>query len=157
MRIRHLILVFSLVCILWVLFVPATYAFTLDDNIFVNWLDRMTNRGRFSSAVLAAFFAFEVILIPVGLTCLFRFAWDRKLGCCFGPVAGLVVGLWTTTLLITLPYIGVYPNILSAHVGSLLSRGSNQGPAYYLGAFATNVVIWPLVGWLIFRRKRVPT
>lgn len=147
MHIRQLSFVFCLILAFWIFVVPATYIVTLNENIFVNYLDRIG----FSNWLLALFVLYELLLIPISLTQIFRFIWSRHtLGHVFGIVVGISFGLWATTLLLTLPYIGVYPNIPSAIVGTLLSRGSNKDAAFYLSAFVTNMVMWPIVGWLIF-------
>src|SRR6202042_89925 len=117
-------------CILWVLLVPATCAFTADGTVFVSWLERMTQTGG-SSWLLALFVVFEVVLIPIALAWISRLIWrNGDLGKYFCTIVGVALGFWATTLFMTLPYIGVYANIPSALVGSLLSGGSNRGPGY---------------------------
>jgi hypothetical protein len=150
--------VLYIISLAWVIFVPILCGVNNNANTVVYWLDRVLQHHRSSNLILIAFVLVEVILIPVSLVLPLRLFWKQsRLEHLLGPTVGVMYGLWTITLLLTLPYIGSYPNLPGILLGSILSRGTNQGAAYYLGTFCANTAIGSVVGWIIFRGLQRPT
>ena len=144
---RKTLTILSLICVLWVCFVPSLYVVTLGEGIGEDWL--VTSSSRIIGAWLIAHF----LVLPIGLVLGLRWAWPRYPSS-FGVIAGVVVALWCSTVLLAIPYLGIYPNLITAWPGVAISGGSNQGPAYFLPIILTNLLLWPLVASAWHRRWR---
>ena len=153
--VRMALLAMALLAGAWTLFVPLSYALTLDDQIVSRWLEDKTTDGRLAlgPGALIAFAIGQLLFVPsilwTGLVLLRSLIAPMSR---FGALLGVVCGLWLSTTMLALPYIGVYPNILGALVGMVISKHVNAGPAYYLPILLTNLTVFPITGWLIFRR-----
>ena len=75
MRIKSISFILSMWCVLWVLFVPTIYAFTLNEDAIVQWLERTTRGGNGSAIFLSTFVLVEVVLVPIGLAFVLRSIW----------------------------------------------------------------------------------
>lgn len=132
-------------CLVWVIAVPVAYMLTLDDDIATRfWGNSGPSRTGmivFTIYVLAQF-TFIPLCLVLGLLVARPLIRRSDL---YGAICGVVLAFWLSTLMLALPYVGTYPNILGALVGSIMSGGSNMGPSYYMGVILTNIVIWPLI------------
>jgi hypothetical protein len=96
-------------------------------------------------------FAFWLIgALGVGLGVIFLVGLHKKRGSGFGLLLGFAVGVWASLCWIVVRYAGVYPNLPGAICGWL---------AYGVGTWeqeltvhVTNVIMWPVLGWLCFRK-----
>ncbi len=96
-----------------------------------------------------AFLFIQFFLVPFGL--FFGLISLRQLWAAprtFGSLAGLMVGLWANTQLLTVSYCGVYLSLPVLIVTSYFSGGQNTGPLYFLPALASNLLIWTGFGSL---------
>ena len=141
-------------CLVWVIAVPVAYMLTFDDDIATRfWGSGPSRTGLivFTIYVLAQF-TFIPLCLVLGLLVARPLVRRSDL---YGAICGVVLAFWLSTLMLAIPYLGTYPNLLGAIVGSIMSGGINKGPSYYMGVMLTNIIIWPLilaiVGWIIAR------
>lgn len=66
-----------------------------------------------------------------------------------GVMAGGLVALWASACWVTVPYCGAYPNLVGALIGAVVFGTDTWG--WELSVHATNIAVWPLAGWLVFR------
>ncbi len=134
-------------CLVWVIAVPVAYMLTLDDEIATRWFlcnSGLSGTGMIVLAIIyvLAQFIFIPLCLVLGLIVARPLVRRSDL---YGAICGVVLGFWLSTLMLAIPYVGTYPNLLGALVGSIMSGGSNMGPSYYMGVILTNIVIWPLI------------
>ena len=145
---KHCILCFFGICFLWVSFVPSLYLVTLGEGIGEEWLVDLSPRMK--GALLVVHF----LILPVGLASGLRRAWLRFPSRC-GVIAGGLMALWSSTTLLAVPALGVYPNLITVWFGVAISGGSNRGPSYFLPIIVANLLFWPVVVSGLFRRLRI--
>ena len=73
------------------------------------------------------------------------------------PARGVAIGIgfavWASLCDLCVPYLGLYPNLPGALVGSVFTGSGTDGTAIGQACIHTsNLVLWPLTGWLILRR-----
>jgi hypothetical protein len=143
---RFLVYTF-VICLSWTVFVHLIYFLTLNDDPFESWMRYL--EGTSWSYLWVAFLFLQFLLVPFGLffgLISLRQLWPAPRT--FGSLAGLMVGLWANTQLLTVSYCGAYVSLPGIIVGSYFSGGQNTGPLYFLPAFASNLLIWTGVGCL---------
>jgi hypothetical protein len=156
---RVMISTLSVFAIAWLFVVPLAYLVTFDDEVATRWLEGSDPSGmvpKYPRWFLGAYLGVHFVIIPALL------AWTaialRGLTTRFPNGLGLAMGaiwaLWASTVLLAIPYIGVYPNLISALVGAIASGGRNSGPSYFVTAMLVNLVLWTLIGWLLLRPRR---
>lgn len=105
----------------------------------------------------AAYFGFVVVLLfaaPLILIWLViaPLIHERKRGSGYGLVAGFAVAIWASLCELCVPYIGLYPNLSGAALTLLV--GAKAPWVMEFCIHGTNVVLWPLLGWLGFRFRQ---
>ena len=145
---------FSVLCLAIVIGVPLGFIIIFAQNHFrlnpgLDWL-----MGLYRPPLLPYFFV--IFAVPVGLGMDIWRDWNistKKI--IVGLRAGLLLGAWFTTLIITVDYLGFYPNIIGALIGVLISGSQNFGLGFWMSIYLTNLLLWPLVGmalvWLVQR------
>ena len=92
-------------------------------------------------------------LMTVLPLCLFAFlvwAYSRgQKGAWYGLLAGCTVAVWASTCWIVIPYCGGYPNLPGIIIGASLFGVNTWG--WEFSVHVTNVILWPVLGWLAFR------
>lgn len=140
--------------VLWIVVTPTIYLI----NHHPETISQYFSMTKLPSWVFGAWWLASYTLVPWLLVSasvrLFRLGMKPRT---LGIILGVAAALWATTLLLTFGYGGGYANLFSAFLGSVASRGVNDGPAYYVTVLVSNMVFWPIVCWLIvwwISRKR---
>jgi hypothetical protein len=103
-----------------------------------------------------AFAAAVMLVVPVGL------AWlvlaplvGGTRGPWYGLALGFAVAVWASLCDLCVPYAGLYPNLPGA-ILALAVAGSGADATWVgqLCIHATNLILWPSLGWLVFRLRR---
>jgi hypothetical protein len=63
----------------------------------------------------------------------------------FGIGGGLIIALWSTSLFVTLPYLGLYPNLIGLTICRLVFGDSCSDIYCAIPIIATNVILWPCI------------
>jgi hypothetical protein len=145
---------FGYLCLAWVCFVHGLYFVTLEDDPFERWIAPLRGTPAVYPAVDLLMLQFPVTLLGMALLAVHLRPRVASLSR-FGLLAGGLFALWCNTQFLAIPYGGGYPSIPGAMLGFVLTGGNNQGPLYCLTVLVTNVVLWPVVGWLIGRSLSV--
>ena len=69
-----------------------------------------------------------------------------------GFLAGLILGLWSLSCAIVIPYLGLYPVAWSAFIHAFFFGWTNHGLSFWVTLYVLNLVGCPLTGMLFFRR-----
>lgn len=152
--------VFAALCAVWVWAVPVYYVVTLDQAPVGRYARALVDTiqhvvpGPLGSSI---FLLTQFVVIPLGLVLGLRMLWRRVHSRAWrGNVAGLAFGMWASTVLLVVPYLGTYPNIPPACIALLITGGPSAGSTYYLTVLAANAVIYPLLGALLALSVRQP-
>ena len=136
---RFSVLALGSVFVIWLCYVQILYLITRDRFTFIDPLGRPQ----------------AIFLLPqVGVPFAFRGLWElRKNGLhamAVGALAGFALGGWFNVLLLTLPYMGLYPSLPCLLIGSAFSGGGTveDGPAFFFPVMAGNILLWIGVGCL---------
>ncbi len=155
--------VFTVVALVWICAVPLYFALTLDAQSIEDFVRRLTDHhsSELSHTIRSlSYLVSQFIMIPGVLILAMRKLWVRWcVSWWFGAVGGLAAGMWASTVLLAVPYLGAWANLLSGLPAILLFGDQTAEPVFHMTIVATNVVIWPLFGSLIFlhqKRKRSP-
>lgn len=131
-----LLVLLTNVCLLWVTFIPIAGILDPWGNIPLSWFPGYLNllNGLVTTTV-----------IPIGLGFGLLRTWQKaQRPILFGIGAGFLFGMWLDTVMLVLPYIGAYPNLIGLIIGSAWSGAVNNGPYFLWGIFLTNAVLWPI-------------
>jgi hypothetical protein len=101
----------------------------------------------------AAYFGFVGALLLAAPLALFWMAVTplingRTRGARYGLAVGIAVAIWASLCYLCVPYIGLYPNLPGAAFCLLV--GADDPWIGELCIHGTNVVLWPVLGWLGF-------
>ena len=139
----------------WVTGVPVYYALTLDQSRIVSFSRSLTDRSFLQSIV---FLLVQFAVIPCGLVVGSRVLWRQIRSRAWrGVEAGLAFGMWASTVLLVVPYVGTYPSLPTASFASLVTGGLRAGSAYYLSVLAANALIYPFLGALVLLSLKGPS
>ena len=134
---------FSNLCLALVIGVPLYFLIILSQNHFrlnpglTGWLGLYRPPFIFCAVVLFA--------VPVGLGMGIKRVWKNSTRNLIVELeAGLILGAWLTTLMITVDYLGAYPNIIGGLIGVLIGGFQNFGLGFWMGLYLTNFILWPL-------------
>ena len=62
-------------------------------------------------------------------------------------LSGFLLAMWLNVLLLTVPWLGLYPSLPTAWVGMAVGGSTDSGPTFYLPIMAANILLWSAVGW----------
>lgn len=128
----------------FILSVPIYYVITGD----LRGLEKLARLLSDTSAKSFLYLSVQFIAIPIGLVVGLRQIWHRiRLGVWRGALAGLVFGMWASTVLLMVPYLGAYPNLVIGLLAFLMTDGAE--PQYHMTVVTANTLICPLLGALI--------
>ena len=149
---RILTTAFGLLASAWVMAVPLYYVFTLDLP-GIEALSRLLARGSLFQSVV--FLLAQFILLPLGLVVSWREPWRRIQSHVWrGGIAGLALGMWASTVFLSVPYLGGYANLPTGALALLVTGGPNTGPEFYFTVLAGNALFYPLIGVLILKKEK---
>jgi hypothetical protein len=135
-------------CLAWAAFVHATFLLTLDGDVAEHWVAPLRGTPAVYPVVALLFFQYFFTAFGLVLGLLALQPWIRS-PARFGTLVGLLLGLWSNTEFLTVPYCGAYTSLPGAMLGSVLSGGANKGLWYYGPVLVTNIVLWPVVVCLV--------
>jgi hypothetical protein len=87
--------------------------------------------------------------VPLGLLILSIVGLQRRYGSRFGLLVGIAVAVWASLCWIIVPYCGGYPDLPGMVLGGVCFGVGTWGQE--ISVHATNLILWPLLGWLLFR------
>jgi hypothetical protein len=153
--VKHLKLAFSALCFIPVLAIPATFLLNFPD---APWRDQPLEWMR--KDLVPVYMLVIFTAVPFGLFVGTR-ALCRKIGSPFarGLLGGLVAMLWCDTVLISVPYIGMYPSLPSMLIAQKISGDENWGRSAWIWVLVLNAAVWTVIGIAVAglrARKRPP-
>lgn len=85
---------------------------------------------------------------PLCLLALFFLGVAQRYGARFGLLLGFMGAAWGSTCWLVVPYLGGYPNLPGLLIGAAFGVGER---GQEITVQITNLLLWPLFGWLLFR------
>jgi hypothetical protein len=146
----------GLASLIW-LFALVIAQIILSDNsgeTIASWPSKIGRNGEypFVGVVLLGVYVFVNIFgLPLGCLLGARWAYDRiRPKILLGTLAGAIGGLWLGSLLLTVPYMGFYPNLPAFMVGMVLHRClgiPDASPVSPIGIIAIDVLLGACFGF----------
>jgi hypothetical protein len=118
-----------------------------DGDIVENWV--VPFRGQLIERIQLCWLMAQFFLLP--LSFLLGFLQIRRRihsATWLGIILGSLVGLWSNTEFLAVPYCGTYVSLVGSFVGTLVTKGANVGPSYYYAGTVANLMVWPFLGAL---------
>jgi hypothetical protein len=108
---------------------------------------------RLGSVAYFALAAALLLVVPAALAWLVVVNLVRSTrGPMYGIAVGLVIAVWVSLCDLSIPYCGIYPNLLGALLGwGFAGPGADGTVVGQICIYGANLIVWPLFGWLAFR------
>ncbi|MBC8105036.1 MAG: hypothetical protein H7Z14_00475 [Anaerolineae bacterium] len=135
------------ICAAWLLTISLAYCVSMNRETMEVWPLR-------SPTPLAAslYLLWSIVLLPAGLV--FGLNHFRNRRGTLLVLIGLTIALWCNAVLLTLPYLGVYPNLITITLVKTIARQPITPTFETLTVLVLNLVIWGGLGLLAVRTKR---
>jgi hypothetical protein len=140
-----------------------------NDETIASWPKELGKNGGFPHVgvfLFGLYFFVNLFGLPVGCLLGLHWAHDRiRLKILFGTLAGAIGGLWLGSLLLTVPYLGGYPNLPAFFAGMVVRRClgfPEDSPVSPLGIIAVDVLFGACFGcfatfvYRLANRPRMP-
>jgi hypothetical protein len=96
------------------------------------------------------------LLVPMLLVAAIAVPWSRGTrGTGYGLLAGFAFALWASLCYLVVPWVGLYPNLPGVCLAAVVDGVGEE--ATWVGELCVhlvNFVLWPLLGWVLFRLPR---
>jgi len=102
----------------------------------------------------------NLFVIPLFLVLQFRSLLEEKPSPIWWGVTGLILGMWSLSVLIMVPYLGGYPSLLFMTIHALLlGKPGVWDTRFWLSMYLMNLTVWPALAMLLGRvlRAKTPT
>lgn len=113
------------------------------------FLSNHIGQSAYFGFVVALLFGAPFVLVWLVFAPLIR---NKEVGSRYGLVAGLTVAIWASLCELCVPYIGIYPNLPGAALALLVGARNPWVAEFFV--HATNMVLWPALGWFAFRFRQ---
>jgi hypothetical protein len=134
-------------CAAWLLTISVTYCVSMNRDAMEVWPLR-------SHTPMAAslYLLWTVVILPMGLV--FGLSHFRRRRSILLLLGSLAIALWCNAVLLTLPYLGVYPNLITITLVKTVARQPVTPTFQTLTVLVLNLFIWGGLGLIAMRTKR---